>query len=41
MKNTAISVGGGRFVRTAALCITLAALSACGQKGPLTLAKPA
>ncbi|MCB5531866.1 LPS translocon maturation chaperone LptM [Thomasclavelia ramosa] len=37
MKKTAISVGG----RLIALLITLTAIAGCGQKGPLTLPKPA
>jgi predicted small lipoprotein YifL len=37
MKQIAVSVGG-RFI---ALTIALTALVGCGQKGPLTLAKPA
>ncbi|MFG6455312.1 LPS translocon maturation chaperone LptM [Roseateles sp. BYS96W] len=37
MKRTAVSVGG----RLVALAITLTALAGCGQKGPLTLPKPA
>jgi len=37
MKRIAVSVGG----RLVALAITLTALAGCGQKGPLTLAKPA
>ncbi|WP_422012547.1 LPS translocon maturation chaperone LptM [Roseateles sp.] len=42
MKKTAASVGGLTVSATAALLITLAALTGCGQKGPLTLpAKPA
>jgi len=41
MNKTAASVGGLAVARTAALLITLASLAGCGQKGPLTLAKPA
>ncbi|WP_404666543.1 LPS translocon maturation chaperone LptM [Roseateles asaccharophilus] len=37
MKRTAVSVGG----HIIALAITLTALAGCGQKGPLTLARPA
>ncbi|MCY4754065.1 LPS translocon maturation chaperone LptM [Pelomonas aquatica] len=37
MKKTTVSVGG----RLIALAITLTALAGCGQKGPLTLPKPA
>ncbi|NCT83733.1 MAG: hypothetical protein GXC94_11340 [Comamonadaceae bacterium] len=37
MKKTAASVGGC----IATLLITLTALAGCGQKGPLTLPKPA
>ncbi|MFG6463605.1 lipoprotein [Roseateles sp. DXS20W] len=37
MKSSAVSVGG----RLIALAITLTALAGCGQKGPLTLPKPA
>ncbi|MFG6416222.1 lipoprotein [Roseateles sp. DC23W] len=40
MKKTAVSVGG-HSVRWVALALTLAVLAGCGQKGPLTLAKPA
>ncbi|MGQ3092683.1 MAG: LPS translocon maturation chaperone LptM [Roseateles sp.] len=37
MNKTAVSVGG----RLIALVITLTALAGCGQKGPLSLPKPA
>ncbi|WP_082536225.1 MULTISPECIES: lipoprotein [unclassified Roseateles] len=37
MNKTAVSVGG----RLIALTITLTALAGCGQKGPLSLPKPA
>ncbi|WP_082579978.1 MULTISPECIES: lipoprotein [Roseateles] len=41
MKKTPVSVGAPTLAKIIALAITLTALAGCGQKGPLTLAKPA
>ncbi|MBA4218220.1 MAG: hypothetical protein C0460_12930 [Methylibium sp.] len=41
MNKTAISVGARSRLGGWALAITLAALTGCGQKGPLVLAQPA